>query len=333
MLLLIPALIGFLWWADRRAGMALSAFGEPALLDRSRTRLPTWIGRLRRLTLLAGIAFLLVSAARPQWGERIEEIKRKGLDVMIVLDVSASMDVQDIKPSRIEAAKAEIAALLNELEGDRAGLVCFAGDAALVCPLTLDYSALRIFLDSASTATISRAGTSVAAAIENAMESFKSQEKKYKVIVLITDGESHEDEPAVMAAKARDAGIVIYAVGVGTPAGELVPLHDHAGRFIEYKKDESGELVRSRLDADALQEIATTTGGKFFAIASGGDEVQHIAEEIAAMDKKEVAAKLQTVYEERFQWFLLPGLICLLVWACLPELGRSREEARVNNVA
>ncbi|MEW6365497.1 MAG: VWA domain-containing protein [Acidobacteriota bacterium] len=322
-LLLIPILWATFFFADRRARAALALFGEPRLIDPTRRSPPAWVIRGKRLLLTLGLAFMFLALARPQWGEKMEEVRRKGLDIMIVLDVSASMDAPDPKPSRLEAARGEIGAFLDLLEADRVGLVCFAGEPALICPLTLDYSAVKIFLDSVDTSTISRPGTAIGRAIELALESFSQREKKYKVVVLLTDGEDHEGRAAAAARKARDEGVVIFTIGIGTPGGELIPVRDAEGQFREWKKDDKGQVVQSRLDAATLQDVAATTGGKFFAITTGGDELKRIAEEIAAMDKKEVHARLQTVYEERYQWFLLPGVVFLFGLMAIPEKGRN----------
>lgn len=323
LLLALPvALVGMLL-ADRRARRDRRQFGEERLVEAGREMPAGWVTSSRRALMMMSFLFLILALGRPQWGERMEEVKRKGLDIIVALDVSASMDATDIRPSRLDAARGEISAFLDLLEGDRAGLVCFAGDAALICPLTLDYSSLKIFLDSADTATISRPGTAIGAAIEAATKAFNSAERKYKVIVLLTDGENHEDDPLEAARKAKEEGIVIFTIGIGTPSGDLVPVKDEEGRVKEYKKDESGQFVKSRLDAGTLQEIASTTGGKFFAITTGGDELRKIADEIASMDKREVSARLQTVYEERFQWFLFPAVVLVLAAGAMPEARRT----------
>lgn len=322
LLFALPVVILGTLLADRRARRIAALFGEDRLIAVGRLGPARWVTRTKKVLFLAALGFLCFALGRPQWGERIEDVKRKGLDIIIALDVSASMDATDIKPSRLEAARGEISAFLDLLEGDRVGLVCFAGEAALICPLTLDYSALKIFLDTADSATISRPGTAIGSAIDAAAKGFDQKEKRYKVIVLLTDGENHVDDPTGSARKAREQGIAIFTIGIGTPNGELVPVKDAEGRFKEYKKDENGEFVKSRLDVETLQQIAVATDGKFFAITTGGDELKRIAEEIASMDKKEVSARLQTVYEERFQWFLLPALVLFLIWGIVPEVRR-----------
>ena len=274
LLFLIPFVqLLFIYW-DRRARQALFRFGDDRLLEPGRQAIPFWVRRTRRVFLLLALTLLILTLARPQWGEKMEEVRRKGLDIFIVLDVSASMDAADIKPTRLEAAHGEITAFLDLLETDRVGLICFAGEPALTCPLTLDYSALRIFLDSVDTSTISRPGTAIAGAIDLALKSFNSSERRFKVVVLLTDGEDHEGKVEEAASKAREEGLIIYTIGIGTTNGELVPVRNQDGQFREWKKDEQGQVVQSRLDAATLQQIAVTTGGKFFAITTGGGEVK-----------------------------------------------------------
>jgi len=328
LLLIVPLILAAMILWDRRVRVLLRRFGEDSLVQWTRVAPPAWVTRLARGLLLLVFSLLILALARPQWGEKVEEVRRKGLDIYLVLDVSASMDAADIKPSRLEAARGEITAFLELLQGDRVGLICFSGEPALICPLTTDDSALKIFLDSADTSTISRPGTAIAAAIQAAIKAFDPVEKRYRLVILLTDGEDHEGQVMDAARKARDEGVTIYTIGIGTETGELVPVRDQEGQFREWKKDDAGQVVQTRLDAGVLQEVATLTGGTFFAMTSGGGELKTIAEEIAAMDKKEVRSRMRTTYEERYQWFLLPALAALFVAGSLPvpRLVRRRRQ-------
>ncbi len=261
---------------------------------------------------LSAIFLILFSLLRPQWGFHWEEVKRKGLDIIIAIDVSKSMLAEDVKPNRLERSKLAVQDLIKKLKGDRIGLIAFAGSAFLQCPLTVDYNGFAISLDDLSVNTIPRGGTSIAKAIECAIKSFDNVANKYKVLVLITDGESHVGDTIRMAEKAKEEGIKIFCIGIGTPEGELIPVTDENGRKV-FLKDRNGNVVKSRLDEKTLQKIAIITGGSYVRATGAQFGLDLIYEEkLSKMEKREIETKMSKQYEERYQWFLFAAFLFLL---------------------
>jgi Ca-activated chloride channel family protein len=324
LLLLVPLLALFIAWALARKRRDLARFAHrgmaPRLIDPRRPALEYG----RHLLLVAGVFFLALALTGPQFGARTEVQRRRGVDVMVVLDVSRSMLSGDVKPSRLERAKHQIGQLLNELEGDRVGLVLFAGHAFVQCPLTVDYGALQMFLDLADTGAVPVQGTALADALALAARCLPESEAHDQALVLFTDGENHLGDPVGAAREAAARGIRIFAVGVGTPGGELVP----EGKAGGYHRDGEGNYVKSRLDEATLQEVAQVGQGAYFRSTLGGGEVEQIREYLSQMDQREFGAARFTRYEERFQFCLLPALLCFAAEALLPEGRRRRGEWR-----
>ena len=320
----LPLLALLAVWLGRWRRRALRRLGDPATLG----RLSSAPGAERRAAhlalLLLGIAALSVAMARPQWGTRLEEVRRRGIDLVMVVDVSRSMLAQDVRPSRLEQAKEALGELIDRLPGDRVGLVGFAGSAQVFCPLTLDHAAARIFLDILDPTMIPEPGTALGQAIRKAAALFESGEQKYKVMILFTDGEDQDTEPLEAAREAADAGILVFTVGVGTLAGEPIPLKDDSGKVVDYVRDEGGQVVTSRLDVALLEEIARVSGGTYFPATPGQQELERIVEEVSGMDQKELSSRLATNMEDRFQLPLL-GAIALL--AAEAVLARRRRRA------
>ncbi|MCF6155124.1 MAG: VWA domain-containing protein [Candidatus Brocadia sp.] len=212
--------------------------------------------------MIIGILFLIFTLVEPKWGYHWEEVEKKGIDIVIAVDTSRSMLANDVKPNRLEVAKREVEDLLNVLEGDRIGLVAFAGSAFTYCPLTSDYGAFRLFLNDINTNIIPLGGTALAEAIRKGISTFEANSKNRKAIILITDGENHEDDPLKAAAKAKEQGIVIYTVGVGKKDGSYIRMKDESGQE-RLLKDRQGQVVKSRLDEITLNKIALETDGLY----------------------------------------------------------------------
>jgi Ca-activated chloride channel family protein len=325
LLWLVPALAVFYYLAFRWKRSALERFGNLALVDRLIASTSRTKQILKASLLVASLLFMSLALARPQIGTRLEEVKREGIDLMIALDVSASMLAEDIKPNRLEKAKHEVASLINKLDGDRVGIIAFAGEAFVQCPLTLDYGAAKIFLDILDTQTIPVPGTAIGAAIGKAVQSFESQERKYKVLILITDGEDHEGNPVEAAERAAQEGVVIYTVGIGSPKGVPIPLFDERGNRIGFKKDRKGQVVTTKLDELTLEKIALATNGKYYRATTGEVELERIYEEISKMEKKELASLKFSQYEDRFQYVLGLAIVFLVAESLIGERRRQRE--------
>ena len=240
-------------------------------------------------------------------------MKRKGIDILFAVDTSKSMLAQDVKPDRLTRAKLAVTDLVNKLDGDRVGLIAFAGGAFLQSPLTLDYDAFRQSLDALDTTVIPRGGTDVASAIHEAQRTFGTDSKNQKILVLITDGEDLEAQGVQAAGAAAKEGLKIFAVGVGSTTGELIPVPSANGGT-EFVKDATGKLVKSHLDEKSLKEIAAATGGLYEPLGQSGEGLERIYQQaLAPLPKQELMSRRQKIYVERFQWPLLAGLACLLL--------------------
>jgi Ca-activated chloride channel family protein len=325
---LVPVLILFFWWSFREKRRLLKRIGDEELVE----RLTRSVSRKKQvwksvLTVVA-VSLLILALADPQIGTKLVQVKRKGVDIFVALDVSKSMLAEDVPPNRLEKAKHEIATFIDHLNGDRIGLICFAGIAFVQCPLTLDYSAAKLFLSSVDTEVIPQPGTAIASAIRTAMKSFVTKENKHKVLILITDGEDHEGDPVEAAKEAAQEGIVIYTIGIGSPQGAPIPEYDRYGNRIGYKKDRQGQIVTTKLDVLTLEKIAFETGGKYYISSTGESELEKIYREISAMEKKELASRKFSQFEDRFQIFLLMVLLVLVLESVLSERKRIRQMKR-----
>lgn len=327
LLALLPLLVILFWLVLKMKKNAMQRFGNLALMERLALSFSPKKQRWKIVLLLLGIFFLLFSLARPQLGTRLTLMKREGVDIVIAMDCSLSMLAEDFKPSRLEKAKQEVNGLISRMRGDRVGLVAFAGVAFIQCPLTLDYSAAQMFLDIMDTDLIPTPGTAVGDAIRASVKAFNQKERKYKVLVLLTDGEDHDSDPLGAAEEAAAEGIKIYTIGIGSVQGEPIPLKNRRGEVTGYKKDTEDNVVVSKLDETTLQKVALTTGGKYYHATSGEMELDKIYDEISKMEKKELEGKLMTQYEDRYQIFLFLSILCLTVEFLLSERrGRKMVE-------
>jgi Ca-activated chloride channel family protein len=268
---------------------------------------------------MISIAFLVVGLANPQIGTRLEEVKQEGVDIFIALDVSLSMKAEDIRPNRLEKAKLEIRNLINRLGGDRVGLIVFAGEAFTQFPLTTDYSAANLFLDVVDVDAVPTPGTSVGSAIERAMESFNFEEPTSKVLAIITDGENTEGSALEAAENAAQKGVLLYAIGMGSPAGAPIPIYNQAGQQVDFKRDKAGEVVITRLDELLLEKIAALSKGVYYRGTNAQDELDEVYKHINALQKREFGVKQFTDYEDRFQFFLGVAIVLLVVELLLTE--------------
>lgn len=316
---LLPVIILFFVWSFRRKRRLLQKIGDEELVEQL-TRSVSRAKQVWKAVLVVLVFAILVFAlADPQIGTKLENVKRKGVDIFIALDVSKSMLAEDVAPNRLEKAKHEISTFIDRLQGDRIGLICFAGIAFVQCPLTLDYSAAKLFLSEIDTDIIPQPGTAISNAITTAMSSFVSKELKHKVLILITDGEDHEGKPVEVAKKAAAEGVVIYTIGIGSPQGAPIPEFDAYGNRIGYKKDRDGKIITTKLDVLTLEKIAFETGGKYYISSTGESELNKIYDEISGMEKKELASRQFTQFEDRFQIFLFIALFLLVVETFLGE--------------
>ena len=323
--LFIPLTLVLIWYAyqGRKLRMGLEALGTSSIKKFLLNRVKHSSIRLRSRIIILGIIFILLASAGPQIGMKLTELTRQGVDIFILLDTSTSMNAADVKPSRMEKAKYELGRLLNTLEGDRAGLIAFAGSAHLHCPLTEDYSASRLFLKMMDTGLITTQGTDLAAAIQLALDHIEEDDEKFKVFLLVSDGEDHQGEAITLAEQARDLGIIIHTLGVGTPAGGPIPIYDDKGKRIEFKKNRSGQVVTSTLNESTLNEIARITGGIYIRVGNQVNAITPLLNEINQMEKRELKSHVFSQYEDRYQVFLIIGLLLFLAEFVIPTRTKN----------
>ena len=256
---------------------------------------------------MIAVVLIVFSLARPQFGSKLKEVKREGIELMLAVDVSNSMLAEDFAPNRLERTKYSIARLLEGLHQDRVGLVVFAGDAYVQLPITSDYLTARNFVQRVSPTMVSKQGTAIGAAIDLAANSFSSQSEGSRAIILITDGENHEDNPIAAAKRAAEQGIKIYAIGIGTPEGAPIKLD---GDFI---RDENGELVVSKLDESTLREVALSTDGAYIRSTEKSMGLAEIIEKIKQTEQSEFTTVQFEEYDERYQYLLAVALALLIL--------------------
>jgi Ca-activated chloride channel family protein len=307
LLVVVPALSLLLLlgaWLKRRA---LRSLADPALVPRlTDSRSARWAA-VKVACVLSGLALMVVAAARPQWGEKLQVVKGHGIDVVIALDASRSMLAADIPPSRLERAKVQIASLLDNLSGNRVGIVAFAGDAQVMCPLTTDVEAAKLFLDIIDPGNMPRPGTNIQHAVEAAASLFGPAEESSKALVLITDGDNLDGDPGVATRIAVENHIRMFAVGVGTPEGSTIPEAQSTGT--SYQKDADGKIVMSRLGERLLLVMAKATDGRYF--RSESINLDALVGALDQVQKKAISGGEYVEYEERYQSFLLPAFLLL----------------------
>lgn len=343
LLLAIGAAIGvaLTWW---RRDEDTKRFGDPETLGRliAGSAAP-W--RLARATLLIlGLALVALSLAGPQYGSRTRVLHKRGIDVVLVLDFSKSMLARDVRPSRIERSKAELTRLLEELDGDRVGVVAFAGET-MEFPMTVDYAAIGLFLRDLGPYDMPVGGTAIGRALTAAQrllersnrrppnEEEAEVEQRSKVIILLTDGEDHEGEPLSVANQLAEEGIKVYTVGIGSRTGEPIPTYSADGTWTGYQRDDNGDVVHTALTAEneeQLREIASRTGGEYFRARQGGVGIDQIRRHMRALHQSVQESRRVTVHENRYALVLLPGFLFLVLEPLLPEawIGRRRRRSR-----
>jgi Ca-activated chloride channel family protein len=283
---------------------------------------------IKQLLVLSALTCLILTIANPQVGTRLEEVKREGIDLFVALDVSLSMKSEDIRPSRLEKAKRDVSELLRKLSGDRVGMIVFAGDAFVQFPLTADYAAADLFLSAIDVDAVPIPGTMIGSAIEVALKSFSKDSPTKKAIVIVSDGENTEGDVLGGVEDAKKAGVRIYSVGMGTADGGPIPIYDQNGDRVDYKRDQSGSIVLSKLDETMLQQIASTTGGTYHRATSGGNEIDDIFRELSSLEKVEFGTKQVTGYETRYQ-YPLTAAILLLLFELMLSAQRGKLVARL----
>ena len=312
-----PALIIWLYWIINSRNKMLLSTVDKSLRDRLLIKIDKKRLLHKDRFLYFSMLILIFSASGPQIGTRLAPLDRKGIDLVFAVDVSTSMNAEDVKPSRLEKAKFEISQMIRQLKGDRISLIVFAGSSHMYLPLTTDYEAARLFLDQIDTNMIPTQGTALSSALQTGLSAFTEDESKYKVLVLVTDGEDHEGQAIDLASKASDRGMIIHTVGVGTESGSLIPFIDKNG-IREYKRDNTGRLVTSILNENILNEIANAGNGTYVRFDNKPANFRSIMNAIDSMEKRSLKSHIYSEYEDRFQSFAFISMGLMIAGMLLP---------------
>ncbi|MCH2084008.1 MAG: VWA domain-containing protein [Saprospiraceae bacterium] len=309
---IIPVLIAFFWtmWIARKR--VLARFAQTPMLRKLMPQMSRYKHTLKFILLIFGLAFLIVGWSNPQWGTKKEKVKRKSVDLFIALDISRSMLAQDIAPNRLERSRKFAQTLVNQLKGERIGSIIFAGNAYLQVPLTTDYAALELFIKSANTDMAPNQGTAIVDAIDLAEQSFDEENKNHKALIIITDGENHDEEALERARQANANGLLIYTVGVGTVEGSFIPTF--IGGRADFKRDEGGNPVRSSLNEKMLEDLASEGDGQYFNLINAENFIaEALRKKIDGLEKRELEQRVFSEFESYFQYFLAVALLLIVI--------------------
>ena len=310
-LLLIPILTLFYIWSRIARKRALRRFGNEEILKFLMPFTSKSRPMFKFFTLMLALAFVIVGIARPQYGSKLKKVKREGIELVIALDVSNSMMAEDIQPNRLERAKLAISRLVDKLKDDKIGLIVFAGDAYTQLPITTDYNSAKLFLNAVNTQIVPKQGTAIGAAIELAMRSFTPDSKANKAIIVITDGENHEDDAVAAAKSAVENGMVVHTIGMGLPQGSPIPVLRNGAK--EYLKDNSGNVVITKLDETKLEQIAAAGDGVYVRANNAQVGLNTLFDEINKLDKTELESLVYSDYEDQFQYFFAIAMILIVL--------------------
>jgi Ca-activated chloride channel family protein len=308
-------------WKERAIARLVQGAARDYFIKGSRTS-----ARIKQALVVLSILMFGLVVLRPQWGEQVRQVTSEGTDVLILLDVSPSMLARDAKPNRLARAKDAVRWIVESLKGDRVGLVLFSGDAFLQCPLTNDYGAFILFLDSASPDTISLKGTDIGAAIKEGYRVFKNKRLTSRILVLITDGEDHEGSAEEAATLFREMDVAIYTVGVGSTSGEVIPASGEGRSADSYYRDSVGNLIKTRKDVSYLKRIAGSTGGRYIDITDSFSGLRDILAIIEDQQKNKYGSRIIKEPREQFQLFAFVILLLLSAELMLPERRPPRND-------
>ena len=312
-LAIVPLFILLLYFYNRWQKKSIEKFGDKNLVEDLMQNHSKARKNIKNIFLILSITFLIIGISNPQIGTKMEEVKREGVDLMIAIDLSHSMMAQDIKPNRLERAKQAISRLIDKLEGDRIGLVVFAGEAYVQLPITTDYSAAKLFLSTVNTKIIPTQGTKIGNAIDLCVKSFDQENNQNKAIIIITDGENHDEEAISAAKNAKEQNIYIHTLGMGLTKGGPIPIYNKYGSTSEFRKDRNGNVIITKLNEAILKEIAKEGLGTYIRANNSKSGLSVLFEEINKMEKKEIGTMIFTNYKDRFQIFIGFSLFFLIL--------------------
>lgn len=333
LVLLLPVIYAGYWWYSKAQIKKREKLFDDRLLKDLRKGYWETGDKVRLFSMLLAALFFIVALAGPKFGTEVREIQRTGLNILVALDLSKSMNAEDVRPSRLDKAKFEVNRLVSRLQGDRIGLVVFTDEAFIQAPLTTDYSAMRLFLDIANTDQMPTSGTNFTSALNKSAEAFDSIEREpgiTNVLLFIADGEHHGPDFSTALNQLTDRGVLIYTVGIGTLDGGPIPVYDPSGRLVRYHRDASGNTVTTRLEQTTLREIASAGNGEYFEIRSGSDNIEPFFSRLDDLERGEFASQEYADYENQYQALLLIGVILLLTGLFFPDSIKS-ESPNGNN--
>lgn len=327
-LILIPVLILGIWRRTKVLTKKRHRFFNKEIFDSLRNGFWKPGDVIRSSLIITGIAFLILAFSGPKIGTEVREVKRQGVDMLIALDLSASMNAEDVKPSRLEKAKFEINRLIERLRGDRVGLIVFTGEAYLQSPMTLDYSALKLFLDIADTEQMPSSATDFEAAMETAFTAFESLEDNNidaaKVLLIISDGEDHGQNYDIALQELVNKNIFVYTLGIGTEAGTTIPIYESgSGNLIGYKRDNTGKIVTTTLQSETLRQIANKGSGTYYAIERGNDGIDAFLARVDELEKGEFSSQEYADYKNQYQWMGALALLCMVMAYLVPTYRKE----------
>ncbi|MCR9132575.1 MAG: VWA domain-containing protein [bacterium] len=323
-LILIPVLIALVWWRGKSIQNTQKKFFDHELFQSLRIGFWETGSSLKISLTITGLVFLIISLAGPKVGTEVREVKRRGVDMLIALDLSASMNAEDVRPSRLDKAKFEIRRLIERLKGDRVGLVVFTGEAYLQSPMTLDYSALLLFLEIVDTDQMPSSATDFKAAMETSLAAFQSLEESTteaaSVLLIISDGEDHGQSYDEALDNLIESNISVYTLGIGTQEGTTIPLYEEeTGQLIGYKRDREGRVVTTSLQSNVLRQIASTGNGNYYSIERGNDGIDAFLARVDELEKGEFSSQEYADFKNQYQWLAAFALLCFIAAVLVPN--------------
>lgn len=328
LLVLIPILVVMIWYKNKSIQRIQKKYFEESLFTSLRKGYWSTGSAIKTVLFVLGLGFVLTALAGPKVGTEVREVKRRGIDMLIALDLSASMNAEDVRPSRLEKAKFEINRLIERLKGDRVGLVVFTGEAYLQSPMTLDYSALRLFLEIVDTDQMPSSATDFKSAMNTAKEAFESLEENTteaaQVLLIISDGEDHGQSYEEALSDLISNSISVYTLGIGTTEGTTIPMYERqSNQLIGYKRDREGKVVTTSLQRDVLRQIASKGNGNYYEIERGNDGIDSFLARVDELEKGEFSSQEYADFKNQYQWMAALGLFCFIGSVMIPSYKKK----------
>jgi Ca-activated chloride channel family protein len=313
------------WVTALRRRQLLDRFGATDLVAKLADSVNHRARWVKAAILVVASGLVILALARPQFGTRVETVRRRGQDIMVAVDLSRSMLAQDVTPNRLDRARLSILRLIRSLDGDRIGLVAFAGEAFVQSPLTVDYTAAAMFLNAMEPEMMPVQGTDLGEALRISLDALDQGAREDRMLLVVTDGEDHEGQVEAQLQRATDAGVRIHTIGIGSPEGVPIPEGGASATRRSFKRDADGNVVTTRLDEETLRRVAEATGGSFVRVGPGGTAFEDLVDEIVAGEGEELDSREITQYEEQFQLFLGLAFALLLAEGLVPERRKTEE--------